>query len=136
MRLWPERYGFAFLVVVAFACGSFLAGSVEIPEPVPTFALQAKEIYRLEVGVAFFAVLYVAAMALLLALSGRGFAEVGTKGLKVARIVIRSDVTLRQQRQVDNQTRAMLNEFDGDLKVIVSELNSCRRRLEILETKR
>ena len=79
MRRWPERYGFAFLVVVAIACGSFLAGSVEIPEPVPTFALQAK---------------------------------------------------------VDDQTRAMLNEFDRDLKVIVAELNSCRRRLEMLETKR
>lgn len=122
--------------MVAIACGSFLAGSVEIPEPVPTFALQAAEIYRLEVGVAFFAVFYVAAMTLLLALSGRGFAEVGTKGLKAAQIVMKRNATLLQQRQVDEQTRAILTEFGADLEVVQAELEACQHRLEILEARR
>lgn len=136
MRRWPEQYGFAFLVVVAIACGSFLAGSVEVPEPVPAFALQAAEIYRLEIGAAFFVAVYLAAMTLLLALSGRGFAEVGTKGLKVAQVVMESNATLRQQGRVDRETQAIIRGFDADLKVITAELNSCRRRLEKLETKR
>jgi hypothetical protein len=136
MRRWPEQYGFAFLVVVAIGCGSFLAGSVEVPEPVPTFALQAAEIYRLEIGVAFFAVFYVATMTLLLALGGRGYAEVGTRGLKVAQVVMKSNATLRQQGRVDRETQAMICEVDADLKAIAKELNSYQQRLEILETRR
>jgi len=74
-----ERYGFALLVFVGLACASYLAGSAEVPEPVPDFALQAEEIYRLEIGTAFFIAFYLVTMAFVLALDGKGFAEFGTR---------------------------------------------------------
>ena len=64
-----RRYGFAGLVSGALACALYLAGSVAVPDPVPDFALQAEEIYRLEIGAAFFIAFYLAAMAFVLALS-------------------------------------------------------------------
>jgi hypothetical protein len=79
---WFRRYGFAALVLGALACACHLAGSATVPDPVPDFALQAEEIYRLEIGAAFFVAFYLATMAFVLALSGKGFAEFGTKGTK------------------------------------------------------
>lgn len=87
MHRWLKHYGFALLVFVALACASFLAGSVAIPEPVPDYALQAEEIYRLEIGVAFFVAFYLATIAVILALGGSGFAEFGTQGLKAQRVI-------------------------------------------------
>lgn len=83
-----RHYGFALLVFVALACASFLAGSAAVPHPVPDYALQAEEIYRLEIGAAFFGAFYVALMAILLALGGRGFVELGTAGVKAQRVVV------------------------------------------------
>jgi hypothetical protein len=135
MRRLIQSYGFAFLIFMALACACLLAGTAAIPEPVPDFALRAPEIYRLEIGAAFFGAFYLATLAFLLALSGRGFAEVGTRGLKVDQVV-RSNTALRQQRQIDQWTEGLLKELDADLKMIQAELASHQKRLEILETDR
>jgi hypothetical protein len=68
-----------------------LAITASLPAAVPDFALQATTVYRLEVGAACFIVIYLAAMALFLALDGGGFTEFGTRGLKAAQIIRAAD---------------------------------------------
>lgn len=76
------------MLVLADLIGSaYLAASARVPNPVPDFALQAASVYRLEIGAACFVVIYLAAMAFFLALDGRGFAELGTRGLKAQQVV-------------------------------------------------
>lgn len=130
MHRWLKHYGFALLVFVALACASFLAGSAAIPEPVPDYALQAEEIYRLEIGAAFFVAFYLALMAFLLALGGRGFAELGTQGLKAQTVVAqrtRQQRSLFRQRDLDRQTFAKLERLK-------SQLEQQEKRLERLES--
>jgi hypothetical protein len=71
---------------MALASGAGVAAVTAAPEPTPDFALRSAAIYRLEVGGAFFVALYLVAMAIVLALSGRGFAELGPQGLRAAEI--------------------------------------------------
>ncbi len=130
MNRWLRHYGFAFLVFVALACASFLAGSAAVPEPVPDYALQAEEIYRLEIGAAFFVAFYLALMAFLLALGGKGFAELGTQGLKAQTIVAqrtRQQKALSRQREIDHQTLAKLERLKR-------KLEQQEKRLEQLES--
>jgi hypothetical protein len=74
--------GFAALVAAAIAVG-LLVGMIATPPPeVPTVALRAPAVYRVEVGGAVFLALYVATMALILALHNRGFTEFGRGGVR------------------------------------------------------
>lgn len=113
---WIKDYGFAALVVVGAATAGCLAATVAVPDPVPYFALNAREVYRLEVGMVFFVAFYLSAMAIALALDGRGFAELGTKGLKAGKIVdqaaSRHQQGLRYQRTLDRRTKERLREHD------------------------
>lgn len=84
MRRRLRNQGFPILVLVSLIVSGYLAATAHVPDPVPSFALQAAAVYRLEVGGACFAAFYLAAMALVLALDGRGFAELGTRGLRAA----------------------------------------------------
>ncbi|HEX3361762.1 MAG TPA: hypothetical protein VHS74_12280 [Solirubrobacterales bacterium] len=56
--------------------------TVSPPSEVPTVALRALAVYRVEVGGAVFLGLYVATMALSLALHNRGFTEFGSGGIR------------------------------------------------------
>ena len=85
---------------------------------VPNFALQASAVYRLEVGAACFAVFYLAAIAFMLALDGRGFAEFSTKGLRATKVV----------RAAAEQEVAMSS--------VVEVLREQEERLAILEEER
>jgi hypothetical protein len=82
IALLAARWGFAAMVTVAIAVGVVVAATVAPPVDVPTFALQAGAVYRVEVGAAVFFGLYVATMALALALHNRGFTEIGSGGIK------------------------------------------------------
>lgn len=135
MRRLLQRYGFAFLIFMALACSCLMAGTADAPEPVPDFALQAEEIYRLEIGAAFFVAFYLATLTFLLALGGRGFAEIGTTGLKVDQ-VIDSGSALRRQAQVDLRTKKTLKALDAAIDNLQAELVSQQRRLERLEADR
>ncbi len=75
---WLSRWGFAALVALGAAVATWMAATVAVPADVPGFALQAAAVYRLEIGGAFFAGLYLASTALVLALNNRAFTEVGT----------------------------------------------------------
>jgi type II secretory pathway component PulK len=49
---------------------------------VPDFALRAEAVYRVQVGAAVFAGLYLLFVAIALAMNNRGFSEIGVNGLK------------------------------------------------------
>jgi H+/gluconate symporter-like permease len=116
-----KGYGFAFLVFVALACASYLAGSATAPEPVPDYALQAAEIYRLEIGAAFFVAFYLAVLAVVLALGGKGFTELGTRGLKAQQVVAQQSLPPSQERLNDR---------------MLQKLQSLEQQLETLEAER
>lgn len=92
-----------------------------MPGSVPDYALQSEEIYRLEIGAAFFVAFYLATMAVVLAFAGRGFAEFGTKGLKTETVV-----SLDAQEELDHQILEQLREAS-------SELEDMQKRLKKLE---
>lgn len=120
MQRTIQRHGFAFLVFVALACASLLAGSAAVPEPVPDYARQSEEIYRLEIGAAFFVAFYLAVMALILALGGSGFAELGTQGLKARKVITQQEST--RQKRLDYR--------------VLQKLQLLEQRLEKLEGER
>jgi hypothetical protein len=119
MSRWLKNYGFAFLVLAGLTGSSYLGATVAVPDPAPDFALQADEIYRLEVGAAFFVAFYLATMAVVLALDGRGFAELGTRGLRAERVVHRSarkqQQSIHRQTAIDRLTRRQLEEHEQRL---------------------
>ncbi len=85
------RWGFAALVAAAIASGLVAAITVNPPMSVPSVALQAGVIYRVEVGAGVFFGLYVAAMAFALALQNRGFTEIGHGGIRARDLASFSD---------------------------------------------
>ena|GEM_PF-3625667 len=82
IELLVVRWGFTAMVVVAIALGVVAAATVAPPADIPAVALRAIVVYRLEVGAAVFFGLYVATMALVLAMHNRGFTEIGGAGVK------------------------------------------------------
>lgn len=97
--------------------------------------------YRLEVGAACFAAFYLAAMALVLALDGRGFAEIGTQGLKVDDIVDRRAYDAQKkdssgQEQFNRWMEQSLEGLDHALGQSDERLDSHDQRLERLEKER
>ena len=82
IQLLAVRWGFAAMVAVAIAVGLAVAVTVAPPADIPSFALRAEPVYRVEVGAAIFFGLYLATMALVLAMHNRGFTELGTGGVR------------------------------------------------------
>ena len=94
IELLAVRWGFTAMVAVAVAAGLAAAVTVSPPSEVPSFALQAVAVYRVEVGAAVFFGLYLAAMALVLATHNRAFTELGTGGVKAQDLVSLRDADL------------------------------------------
>jgi hypothetical protein len=90
-ELLVVRWGFAAMVAVAISAGIIAAATVSIPADVPAVALRAAAVYRVEVGAAVFFGLYLATMALVLAAHNRGFAEIGTVGIRAQDLAATSD---------------------------------------------
>lgn len=127
------------LVLTDLIVSGYLLASVQIPEPVPDFALQAAAIYRLEVGGASFVVLYLAAMAFVLALDGRGFAELGTKGLRPTEVVQAAneqEVTLAEHLNLIRDMEENLENVEAAQQVSVDRLNVQEQRLRRLKEER
>jgi hypothetical protein len=130
-------YGFPLLVFADLAGSVYLAATVQVPASVPDYALQASAVYRLEVAAACFIVVYLAAMALFLALDGRGFAEIGTRGLRASQIIraadAEQDVTLAEQIEVSQALEERLKTADAKLRDIIQCLDDQEERLASLE---
>lgn len=99
LKGWLARWGFAALVMVAAAAGLAVGATVPIPPDLPSVALRATALYRLEVGAATFVGLYVAAMALVLAFQNRAFTEFGTGGVKATNLASKSLTAERTSRE-------------------------------------
>lgn len=89
--------------------------------------------YRLEVGAACFAAFYLAAMALVLALDGRGFAELGTKGLRAVEVTRAAD---EQQAQFNQDIKRSLEKTNAAVKTTAEAVSKQRKRLEKMEEER
>jgi hypothetical protein len=129
MRRWLRDLGFPVLVLAALVASSYLAASVPVPDPVPDFALQAAAVYRLEVGAACFAAFYLAAMALILALDGRGFAELGTKGLRAVEVVKAAD----EQEAALSRQSTFSRKMEEKLEITNAAVESAVKALSQLE---
>lgn len=139
MRRWLKDLGFPVLVLTALAVSGYLAASAPVPDPVPDFALQASAVYRLEVGAACFAAFYLAAMALVLAIDGRGFAELGTKGLRAAEVVRAAgeqEGTLARHLKLNRQIEAELEKTNAAIQGAAETLQEQGERLAKLERER
>lgn len=140
MQHWLEKYGFVFLVFMALACTSYIAGSAQVPHPVPDLALQSREIYRLEIAIAFFVAFYLVTLTVLLALGGKGFAELGPRGLKATTVI---GAAVREQQEASSRQLKLVNEAEGRMEVLAGDLKdlqgrvaSQQVRLEDLESRR
>jgi hypothetical protein len=76
------RWGFAALAAAAIGVGLLAAATVTPPTELPTVALRAEAVYRVEVGGSVFLAFYLVTMALTLALHNRGFTEFGTGAVR------------------------------------------------------
>ena len=137
VRAWIRDFGFPFMVLLDLVGAAYLAASARIPTPIPDFALQAAPVYRLEVGAACFVVVYLAAIAFFLALDGRGFAELGTRGLKAAQIIRAADgddqATMAEQIEVNRNLERELEDVKADLQSAVDDIDRQEDRLLEME---
>lgn len=82
--------------------------------------------------------LYLAAMALILTLDGRGYAEMGTKGMTAVEVVRTTDdqqVTVADQADFDREMAKGLARTNAALEHAFEALNRQEQRLERLEDK-
>jgi hypothetical protein len=135
--VWLRQLGFPLSVLAGLAASAYLASSVRVPDSVPDYALQAAPVYRLEVGVACFGVFYLAAIAFLLALEGRGFVELGARGMKAGRVIQAADdeqdVTLAKQMKLLGDMKEDVTTVKSALREAVLDLKVQERRLDRLE---
>lgn len=139
MRRWFRNFGFPILAIAALVISGYLAAGVRVPDPVPNFALQAAPVYRLEVGAASFTVLNLAAMALALALDGRGFAELGTRGLRAVEVVRSTDeqaVSFSENVKLNHEMEEKLEQTNAALENTVRTMRKQEKRLATLEEER
>jgi hypothetical protein len=128
------------LVLGDLAGSAYLAARVRVPASIPDYALQADAVYRLEVGAVCFGVVYLAAIAFFLALDGRGFVELGTRGLKAQQVVKTSNdeqkMTLAWQIKIQRDLEQRLDRIDADLENTSESLDAQEDRLQSLERRR
>jgi hypothetical protein len=91
IQLLVVRWGFAAMVAVAVCTGIAAGAIVAIPADMPSIALSAEPVYRVEVGAVVFFGLYLAAMALVLAMHNRAFTEMGTGGIRASGLAAERD---------------------------------------------
>jgi hypothetical protein len=112
---WAARWGFGILIGLALVAAACVAWRLDPPARIPSIALQAAPVYRLEVGAAVFVAAYVAATALVLALNNRAFTEVGTGGVKAHDV---GGPTRREMAQEQQQELLALARIVADLRRI------------------
>ncbi len=102
-------------------------------------SLQAAAVYRLEVGAASFALLYLAAMTFILALDGKGFVEFGTQGFRAKRVVQAPDKkqewAIAEQMMLFRNTRKNLETTEKALCNAIDEVHRLQDRVNELETR-
>ncbi|HEY2052697.1 MAG TPA: hypothetical protein VGH14_02055 [Solirubrobacterales bacterium] len=118
-KLLVVRWGFAAMVALAVALGFAAAATVAPPTDLPTVSLGAMPVYRVEVGAAVFFGLYVATMALVLAMHNRGFTELGTGGIRATGLAAEEvagfeELVLELMEEVSSLQALRKEREDGD----------------------
>ncbi len=135
--MWLRQLGFPLAVLTGLAASAYLGLTVRVPDSVPGYALQAAPVYRLEVGAASFGVFYLAAIAFLLALEGRGFVEFGPRGLKADWVIQAADdeqdVTLAEQLMLLGDIRENVSTLKAAIQTAALDLKAQERRIDRLE---
>jgi hypothetical protein len=119
---WITRWGFPILVAGAVAAGLLVAVTAPVPVDVPSVALRAAVVYRIEVGAAIFAGLYLMAMAFVLALHNQAFSEFGTNGVKALDIA-------------DQGQQRAITEHESALRSVGAMVNSAQASIEDLDNR-
>jgi hypothetical protein len=123
------RWGFATLVVIAAACGALVGALAEPPADLPGYALDSSTIYRLELTLAAFALVYVPLTTVFLAFQGRAFVKLTAGPASIEAEKVRA---LRAAAG-EIQRTASLHERDiEDLLNAVEDLAVRMRRVEAL----
>lgn len=128
---WLSRWGFSLLVLLAAAAAAYVAYRVGIPKDPPGISLKSASVYRIEVGAAAFAGLYLVAMAFVLALHNRGFSEIGMNGLKAQDMANKS-----QQEAIESHeegieiVKAAIKEIEQSVETSVRDLDDRVERVE------
>jgi hypothetical protein len=123
---------FAFALIAAIVLS--LVGGLRTPIPAdgaPAYALQASIVYRIEVALAVFVALYLAAVTLRLAWYGRTFTRVGASGAEIPDVrLIQAGVDhARQAERLIQEIQAEL----ADLQQLESRLSITEERLRHLD---
>jgi hypothetical protein len=115
ITLLAVRWGFAVMVTLGILAGFVAATTVSLPEDIPSFALRAAPVYRVEVGTAVFFSFYLATMALVLAMHNRAFTELGTNGVRAQDLAAVEDVASEDLTlELMDEVRALQTRVDGD----------------------
>ena len=115
------RWGFAALLVIGCALAVWIGATVDVPDELPSYALQAAPVYRLEIGGAFFSATYGASLAFVLALENRGFTELSASGVKAP------DLRGITQDEVIEQHAEMLEELAASIAELKSNTEPDKR---------
>jgi hypothetical protein len=119
--LFLARWGFAAAVAVAIGIGIVAALTVAPPEELPSVALRAAPVFRVEVGAAVFSGLYLASMAFVLALHNRGFTEIGASGVRARGLAAVSEGVL-----AESESRELLADLIDEVDEVKSHLRGGR----------
>jgi hypothetical protein len=90
------------MVAAVIAVGFVVAMTITPPTEIPTVALRAEAVYRVEVGAAVFFGLYVAPMAFALALQNRGFTEIGSGGIRAQDLATASESVASEDASMES----------------------------------
>jgi hypothetical protein len=100
------------MVAVAIFVGLAAAMTVAPPDELPSVALSAPVVFRIEVGAAVFSGLYLASMAFVLALHNRGFTEIGAGGIRAQDLTALSDALISDGESQEDILTAIFDEIN------------------------
>jgi hypothetical protein len=133
VKSWLVNYGFATLVFLAIGGGAAIAWQTEVPESLPGLAFDSTLLYRVEVGGIVFLIQYLMILAFVLALNGRGFSEIGPKGVKAQKVVNRTQETIKGQEESIEALERNLEWGIEAVRFLSDEVRRLRKRLDDVE---
>ncbi len=117
VKAWMINYGFAGLVLLAFAGGVIVAQQTEVPPAgeLPGLAFGSQALYRNEVGGVSFVFYYVVVLLFVMALNGRGMTQIGPKGVRDGKVVNKeTQGTIKGQ---EKSIKALQRDLAGSIEV-------------------
>lgn len=118
---WLEAYGFAVLVLLAIIAAAVAGLTATIPRDAPLVG-DSESLYSLLVGGVAFAVFYLGALAFVLALRGRGFTELGPRGVRANRVLRKKQQqALRRHEEAIEGLKTQLKQMSALTEALVDQ---------------